>query len=538
MEECGRAITEYFRGKPTNKDVKDILSNGEDNEMALRFVQLLMAHFGEDLTGLILLTDHPATFAALGSTTSALSEDRPTTSGQGRQLGITESFAKGTKYQRASHQWRTLTDSVTRLLVEEKLPFNLVEKPAFKEMLQAFDKQYVPPDRKYFSKKAVPENAESADQGIRAVTRVRVRPVVRERCPMCNVVMNKRNIRKHIDRKHTNQVLDVNAKHHLMKQPELFRTVRSTEEVVDSVGETDKHECLGGPEEGETNLLKHDIPVIRRWWCLPLMDNFALGGHGRWLAHWAEEAMAVGSCLTDSETFRGHREIEHDVGALEGVTPPQNLEQVEEKRDAVIRCLLSFLGESSEELIGAYQIIVLGSTAGEEDANMADVTVIEETEKKVERIRVCHITMQKSCKRFSWKKQIDLIKAQLEHNLPQRKLITESPTRWGYRLNIVERVLEQKAAISKVCKADKKARHLALTWQDVLESLKKALSPLKDFTDALPREDYWERGFSVQKRIKSDIRSSLHPNTVEDLITNAKSTLRVHFWRRSKPQAQ
>jgi len=27
-----------------------------------------------------------------------------------------------------------------------------------------------------------------------------------------------------------------------------------------------------------------------------------------------------------------------------------------------------------------------------------------------------------------------------------------------------------------------------------------------------------ERGFSVQKRIKSDIRCSLHPNTVEDLI--------------------
>ncbi|KAK2850261.1 hypothetical protein Q7C36_009044 [Tachysurus vachellii] len=57
MEECGRAITEYFRAKPTNKDVKDILSNGENNEMALRVVQLLIAHFGEDLTGLILLTD-------------------------------------------------------------------------------------------------------------------------------------------------------------------------------------------------------------------------------------------------------------------------------------------------------------------------------------------------------------------------------------------------------------------------------------------------------------------------------------------------
>ncbi|GAA6085222.1 uncharacterized protein LOC109088557 [Tachysurus ichikawai] len=47
MEECGRAITEYCRGKPTNKDVKDILSNGKNNEMALRVFQLLMAHFGE-----------------------------------------------------------------------------------------------------------------------------------------------------------------------------------------------------------------------------------------------------------------------------------------------------------------------------------------------------------------------------------------------------------------------------------------------------------------------------------------------------------
>lgn len=57
MEECGRAITRYFMEKPTNKTVKDVLSKGEDNEVALRVVQLLMAHFGEDLTGLILLAD-------------------------------------------------------------------------------------------------------------------------------------------------------------------------------------------------------------------------------------------------------------------------------------------------------------------------------------------------------------------------------------------------------------------------------------------------------------------------------------------------
>ncbi|XP_033946343.1 uncharacterized protein [Pseudochaenichthys georgianus] len=68
MVECGRAITEYFRGKPTNRDVKDVLSNCEDNEMALCVVQLLMAHFGEDLTGLVLLTNVSATAADVETT--------------------------------------------------------------------------------------------------------------------------------------------------------------------------------------------------------------------------------------------------------------------------------------------------------------------------------------------------------------------------------------------------------------------------------------------------------------------------------------
>ncbi|KAK2841292.1 hypothetical protein Q7C36_012871 [Tachysurus vachellii] len=70
-------------------------------------------------------------------------------------------------------------------------------------------------------------------------------------------------------------------------------------------------------------------------------------------------------------------------------------QRVEDKRDAVIRCLLSYLGESSEEPIEAYQdvrrdmigdsftnhlmkIVVLGSTAGEEDANIAGVVIVIE----------------------------------------------------------------------------------------------------------------------------------------------------------------
>ncbi|XP_056097499.1 E3 SUMO-protein ligase ZBED1 [Rhinichthys klamathensis goyatoka] len=57
---------------------------------------------------------------------------------------------------------------------------------------------------------------------------------------------------------------------------------------------------------------------------------------------------------------------------------------------------------------------------------------------------------------------------------------------------MIERVLDQEKAISQVLKADRKARHLVPSWQDidVMESVKKALSPLKDFTDALSGEDY------------------------------------------------
>uniref|UniRef100_A0A3Q2QF48 Si:ch211-111e20.1 n=1 Tax=Fundulus heteroclitus TaxID=8078 RepID=A0A3Q2QF48_FUNHE len=54
MEECGRAIIEYFQSKSTNKAT---FSPDEDTEVALHVVQLLMAHFKESIDGLILSTD-------------------------------------------------------------------------------------------------------------------------------------------------------------------------------------------------------------------------------------------------------------------------------------------------------------------------------------------------------------------------------------------------------------------------------------------------------------------------------------------------
>lgn len=93
---------------------------------------------------------------------------------------------------------------------------------------------------------------------------------------------------------------------------------------------------------------------------------------------------------------------------------------------------------------------------------------------------------------FSWKKKRELAAAQEELHLPQHKLVTESPTRWGSRQKMVGRVLEQHKAISQVLSADKKTRHLVPSWQDldVLESVHVALNPLLEFTDSLSGECY------------------------------------------------
>ena len=81
---------------------------------------------------------------------------------------------------------------------------------------------------------------------------------------------------------------------------------------------------------------------------------------------------------------------------------------------------------------------------------------------------------------------------QAELGLPSHNLITKSLTRWGSRQLMVEQMLEQEKAIAQVLGADKKSRHLVPTWQDidVLESMNKAVSPLKEFTDALSGEAY------------------------------------------------
>ncbi|XP_051997764.1 E3 SUMO-protein ligase ZBED1-like [Xyrauchen texanus] len=102
---------------------------------------------------------HPAINAQLAPQASGrgATSKRTAETGTSRQLGVAEAFGKSVKYSRESNRHKCLTAAVTQYLVQEMVPFNTVEKPAFKSMLQKFDKQYELPGKTYFSETAVPK---------------------------------------------------------------------------------------------------------------------------------------------------------------------------------------------------------------------------------------------------------------------------------------------------------------------------------------------------------------------------------------------
>ncbi|XP_048027565.1 uncharacterized protein LOC125269950 [Megalobrama amblycephala] len=63
IEECGRAIVEFFSNKPTNADVRAVISLRPDLELSFCIIQLLMAHFSETQEGLILFANASSTAA-------------------------------------------------------------------------------------------------------------------------------------------------------------------------------------------------------------------------------------------------------------------------------------------------------------------------------------------------------------------------------------------------------------------------------------------------------------------------------------------
>ncbi|XP_051568269.1 zinc finger BED domain-containing protein 4-like isoform X2 [Myxocyprinus asiaticus] len=104
------------------------------------------------------------------------------------------------------------------------------------------------------------------------------------------------------------------------------------------------------------------------------------------------------------------------------------------------------------------------------------------------------------CFSYSWRRRRELSEAQKDLKLPEHKLKTECPTRWGSKQAMIAWVLEQQSAISCVLSMDKKVRHLVPTWQDieVTEVVNNSLSSLAEFTDALSGEQYVSVSYYVK----------------------------------------
>ncbi|KAI4905221.1 hypothetical protein NFI96_030909, partial [Prochilodus magdalenae] len=65
IQECGRAIVEYFRTQLKHRDVQVVVSQGLDRDLTFHVVQLLLVHFGESPDGLMILADGSSTAAEI-----------------------------------------------------------------------------------------------------------------------------------------------------------------------------------------------------------------------------------------------------------------------------------------------------------------------------------------------------------------------------------------------------------------------------------------------------------------------------------------
>ena len=63
----------------------------------------------------------------------------------------------------------------------------------------------------------------------------------------------------------------------------------------------------------------------------------------------------------------------------------------------------------------------------------------------------------------SWKRQKELKEIQIQKGLPQKKLIGDVCTRWGSKVEMIKRIMEQQDAVRVVLTQDRRISHLVST---------------------------------------------------------------------------
>ena len=65
-----------------------------------------------------------------------------------KQMQITEAFSRVQPLPHSSQRWKSITNSVCYFVAKSMHPFQMVNEPGFRQLLQSLEPRYEPPDRK------------------------------------------------------------------------------------------------------------------------------------------------------------------------------------------------------------------------------------------------------------------------------------------------------------------------------------------------------------------------------------------------------
>lgn len=149
---CTSVVWNYFGFSGTDKDQTNIICK-------ICRIEHLKATDG-NTTGLRnhLKCKHPKEYADSSTTQGPprVSAKATAAAAQPKQATITQSFERATAYEKTSKRQTELTEAVAFFLAKDMRPIRTVEGEGFLRLMKKADPRFVVPDRKYFSKKAIP----------------------------------------------------------------------------------------------------------------------------------------------------------------------------------------------------------------------------------------------------------------------------------------------------------------------------------------------------------------------------------------------
>ena len=171
LEHSTSKIWKYF-GFPARDGIFLETDKRKRNEVTCKVCKKKFKYSGNTSNmRLHLQSSHPTDFALMQTTEDHGTSSRKRSSemegkSQMQQLRLPGLFAGQFPFQKSNPRWRKLTESVCYFLAKDMLPFDTVNDPGFRHMINVFEPRYIPPDRKTISTHYMPELYEKGKEKI------------------------------------------------------------------------------------------------------------------------------------------------------------------------------------------------------------------------------------------------------------------------------------------------------------------------------------------------------------------------------------